>query len=166
MSRLASVADQIRIARLYTKSLLDNLEANDWFRQPAEGVTHIAWQVGHLAAAEYYLTLLRIRGKREEDAALISDDDLKRFGKGSVPEADPGSYPSPEEIRGTFDRVHKQAVRELKELPETVLDERTDPPHPMFSTKLEALAFCSLHEMVHAGQIGLLRRLLGRAPLR
>ena len=33
-------------------------------------------------------------------------------------------------------------------------------------TKLGALFFCSVHEMMHAGQIGLLRRLLGKSPLR
>jgi len=166
MSRLSLVVDQIRTARVYTTSLLDGLEVDHWFRQPSEGVTHIAWQVGHLAAAEYYLTLQRIRGRKEGDAELISDDLLKQFGKGSVPDADPDKYPSPEEIRGVFGRVHKQAVRELEELPEAVLDEPTDKPHPLFSTKFGALAFCSQHEMLHAGQIGLLRRLLGSAPLR
>lgn len=166
MSRLSLVVDQIRTARMYTTSLLDGLEADHWFRQPREGVTHVAWQVGHLAAAQYYLALQRIRGRKEGDAELIPDDFLKLFGKGSVPDADRDKYPSPEEIRGVFGRVHKQAVKELKELPEAVLDEPTDKPHPLFSTKFGALAFCPQHEMLHAGQIGLLRRLLGSAPLR
>jgi hypothetical protein len=166
MSRLDLVVDQIRTSRLYTRSLIDGLEADQWFRQPSEGVTHIAWQVGHLAVAEYYLALDRIRGRKEDDAALMPDEFLKQFGKGSVPDADPGKYPSPEEILGVFGRVHKQVIKELKELPDAVLDEPTDKPHPMFSTKFGALAFCSQHEMLHAGQIGLLRRLLGNAPLR
>ena len=42
----------------------------EWFRQPTEGVTHIAWQVGHLALAEYWLTLERIRGRRPDDLHL------------------------------------------------------------------------------------------------
>ena len=166
MSRLGSVVDQIRTARLYTESLLDGIEADHWFRRPAEGVTHVAWQVGHLAVAQHFLTMQRIRGRKEEDAELIGDDFMKQFGKGSVPEANPDEYPSPDEIRAVFDRVHKQAVKELEELPEAVLDEPTDKPHPMFSTKHGALSFCPLHEMLHAGQIGLLRRLLGSAPLR
>jgi hypothetical protein len=55
---------------------------------------------------------------------------------------------------------------ELARLPGGVLDETVDNPHPMFSTKLGALMFCPFHEMLHAGQIGLLRRLFGNAPLR
>ena len=166
MSRLSFVVDQISTARHYTGSLLDGLEPEQWFRQPEEGVTHVAWQVGHLAAAEYSLTLRRMRGTSESDSELISEGFLKQFGKGSSPEADPGKYPSAEEIQGVFERVHRQAIEELRELPESVLDEPVDKPHPMFSTKYGALAFCSLHEMIHAGQIGLLRRLLGCAPLR
>jgi hypothetical protein len=33
-------------------------------------------------------------------------------------------------------------------------------------TRLGALLFSSHHEMLHAGQIGVLRRLLGKAPVR
>ena len=166
MSRISFVLEQIKTARAYTESFLDGLEPDEWFRRPSEGVTHIAWQFGHLAAAEYFLTLNRIRGPKTEDAELIPEKFLKQFGKGSVPDADPGGYPGAEEILETVRRVHNWALEELGRLPETVLDEPVDKPHPMFSTKYGALAFCSLHEMLHAGQIGLVRRLLGNAPLR
>ena len=166
MSRISPIIEQIKTARTYTESFLDGLQPEDWFRQPSEGVTHIAWQFGHLGAAEYFLTLNRIRGPKPEDAELIPETFLKQFGKGSVPEVDPAGYPSVEEIRGTVQSVHNRALQELEQLSEMVLDEAVDIPHPMFSTKYHALTFCSLHEMLHAGQIGLLRRLLGNAPLR
>jgi uncharacterized damage-inducible protein DinB len=166
MSRLEMVIERIRTARDYTVSLVEATNTNDWFRQPAEGVTHIAWQVGHLAAAEYFLTMSRIRGAGEDDDQLISQDFRKLFGRNSVPDPRPEAYPDPEVIRQVFDRVHPQALDELARLPEKVLDEPVDNPHPMFSTKLGALMFCPFHEMLHAGQIGLLRRLLGETPLR
>jgi len=166
MSRLNAAIKQIVTARQYAGSLLEDVDGDDWFRQPSEGVTHIAWEVGHMAAAEYYLTMVRIRGPKESDAELLSEDFLGQFGRGSIPASGPEGYPDSEEIRRVFDGVHRQALEELKQLPEEVLDEATDPPHPMFSTKLGALMFCPLHEMVHAGQIGLLRRLFGKAPLR
>ena len=88
------------------------------------------------------------------------------FGKGSTPQADTGIYPDAAEIRALFDRVHRQAIDELSRLSDAVLDEPVENPHPMFSTKLGALLFCAPHEMLHAGQIGLLRRLMGNEPLR
>jgi hypothetical protein len=39
-------------------------------------------------------------------------------------------------------------------------------PYAAFATKFGGLLFCSHHEMLHAGQIGLLRRLIGKAPVR
>ena len=165
MSRLELIGEQIAKARAYSASLLEDLNPDDWFAMPGSGVTHLAWQVGHLAAAEYYLTMVRIRGQKDEDASLIAPELLKLFGRGSTPDPDPGKYPPVEDILQVFHRVHAQAIDELRQLPDAVLDEPTD-PHPMFTTKLGAVSFCPLHEMVHAGQIGLLRRLLGRAPLR
>lgn len=166
MTRLELVRERIGAARKYTESLLDEIEPSDWFRQPSEGVTHLAWQVGHLAIAQYRLALQRIRGARPEDAELIPEEYLSLFGKGSVPVADAERYPSPEEIRRVFDGVHRQVLRELAELPEEVIDEATDAPHPMFNTKLGALQWSAEHEFLHAGQIGLLRRLFGSEPLR
>ena len=166
MSRLQTAIDQIRAARGYTEGLLDQIDFADWFRQPAEGVTHVAWQVGHLAMAEFRLAGQRIRGQRPEDSGLISEDFLKLFGKGSSPVADPARYPAPAELRGVFDRVHRQTVAELQTLSDDVLDEPSLPEHPMFATKLGALCWTAQHEFLHAGQIGLLRRLQGNAPLR
>jgi len=166
MSRLQIVLDQIIQVRRYTQSLLDSIEETDWFRLPHEAVTHVAWQVGHIAIAEYSLTLRRIRSRSREDEVLIPAEFAKKFGKGSVPEADPAQYPKVAEILAVFHRVHEQALAELASLPEATLDEPTKPPHPLFDTKFGAIQFAPQHEMLHAGQIGLLRRLFGCEPLR
>ncbi len=166
MTRMKLVVSQLCQVRGYTSKLLDAIKSADWFRMPADGVTHVAWQVGHLAMAESRLALQRVRGQKPDDAELISDDFLALFGKGSVPNPDAAMYPTPEEIRSVFDGVHRQTVEELQSLPEAIFDESTDvQPHPMFNTKLGAVQWCALHEMSHAGQIGLLRRLCGNDPL-
>src|SRR5262245_41704670 len=161
MSRLQSARDQIAFARRYTLRLLDTISPADWYRQPSEGVTHVAWQVGHLVLGQYRLTLERIRGKRPEDEPLVSDAVLARHGRGSVPKFDPGSDPSPDELRTVLDRVHRQVLEETATLPEDEWDRPLLKPHDLVNTKIGALFWCGQHEFVHAGQIGLLRRLLG-----
>ena len=52
MSRLQLAIEQIVFARNYTIGLLDQTPTTEWFRQPPGGVSHVAWQVGHLAFAE------------------------------------------------------------------------------------------------------------------
>ena len=165
MSKLQLAIDQITFARGYTLRLLDQTKVEDWFRQPPAGVTHIAWQVGHMTMAQYYLALLRTRGERPEDEQLIPLAYRKVFEAKTVPSADPSFYPNQSTIRTVFDRVHAQALRDVASLDERQMDEPTLKPHSLFKTKFGALIWCSQHELVHAGQIGLLRRQLGYAPV-
>jgi len=167
MSELFPYAiNQIREVRAYTLPLIDDMPLDEWFRMPAEGVTHLAWQVGHIAMAQFRLCLERLRDLQPGDRDLISKDFIRLFNKGTVPAADPGTYPPAAEIRAVFDRVYEAVMREAPAYTGDDLETPLTSPHPMFKTKLEALLFASKHELVHAGQIGLLRRLLGRPPLR
>ena len=166
LNRLELVLNQIRFAREYTLSLLQELTPEDWFRQPSESVTHLAWQVGHLAMAQYGLCLFRMRGRAEIDLQLMSSSFRKKFSKGTTPDANPAANPTPEEIRAVFDRVFEQSMIELATVTETQLDEPVDMPYAAYPTKFGGLLFCSHHEMLHAGQIGLLRRLIGKSPVR
>jgi hypothetical protein len=165
MSRLQLAIDQIVFARNYTLWLLDQTPVADWFRQPPAGVSHVAWQVGHLAFAQYRLAIWRIRGQRPEDEGLMSQEFVRLFGANSVPDADPTKYPAAADIRAVFDRMHQQVLRELPGLSDAQLDEPVPHPHRYAKTKMLALLWCAQHEMVHAGQIGLLRRQLGHPPL-
>jgi hypothetical protein len=165
VSRLQLAIDQIVFARNYTIGLLDQTPSTEWFRQPAGGVSHVAWQVGHLTFAQYRLALWRIRGPQPQDAELISEEFVRLFGPKSVPDADPAKYPTAAEIRARFDKVHEWVLRELPSLQEADLDQPVPHPHPFAKTKLLALLWCAHHEMMHAGQIGLLRRQLGYPPL-
>src|SRR4249919_3032110 len=88
MSRLQLAIEQIVFARNYTLGLLDQTPTAEWYRQPAGGVSHVAWQVGHIAFSEYRLALLRIRGERSDDDALFSPDFKRLFGANSVPQTD------------------------------------------------------------------------------
>ena len=121
MSRLQLAIEQIVFARNYTIGLLDQTPTTDWFLLPAGGVSHVAWQVGHIAFSEYRLALWRIRGQQPGDDALFSPDFKRLFGVDSVPQAD-STYP-PAELRAVLDRVHQQVLQELPSLDEAELDQ-------------------------------------------
>jgi hypothetical protein len=157
---------QIEFARSYTLVVLAEIDEVDWFRMPLGCPTHVAWQVGHLAMAEYGLCLFRQRGRQEIDVELMSSSFRKQFSRGTVPEPDASKSPSPAEIRATLDRVHAQVLKEVPLLTAEQLKEPVEPPFAVEPTKLGCLRMCSHHEMLHAGQLGLLRRLLGKQPIR
>lgn len=165
-TRLKMAIGQIQFSREYTLGLLEDLDEGDWFRQLPGGVSHIGWQLGHLAMAEYALTMIRIRGKEPSDADFISNDFFRRFKKGTTPVGDSTAYPDPAEIQHVAAAVHERALAELAGHSEEELDVKLPEPHAVFDTKLGSIIFCSAHEMLHAGQIGLLRRSLGKEPLR
>ncbi len=157
---------QLEFARSYTLSLLADIPPGEWFIMPPGCATHVAWQIGHLAMAEYGLCLYRLRGRSEIDLTLMTGSFRKFFSRGSIPEPDPAKNPSPAEIRGVFDHVHAQVLLEAPSFTAESLAEPVDMPYAAYATKLGSLLFCSHHEMLHCGQLGLLRRLLGKQPVR
>jgi len=112
------------------------------------------------------LCLMRVRDAQPGDREIMSRAFRKQFSKGTTPDAVPENNPSPAEIRNVFDAVHAQVMHEAPDFDETELQRELAAPHEMFTTKMGALHFSADHEMLHAGQIGMLRRMLGKPPVR
>jgi hypothetical protein len=159
--RLDVACDRLNFARRYTRQFLTELTDDQWFWTPPGLVTHIAWQVAHVASSQYSLCLLRVRGRQAEDEAVIPQTFFEGFRIGSTPKAGAENNPPLSEIQRVFDAVHHRVLEELAGLSDQDLDVPVEHPHPAFSTKLGAVEYCPLHEMVHAGQIALLRRQMG-----
>lgn len=165
-ARLESAIERLRRSRVFVRQFLPDLITEEWFWSPPEYTTHIAWQVGHLAVAQYNLCLRRVRGRTEDDLTLIPDAFIEAFKLGSQPVAGAKNNPPLEEIQRVFDAVHHQSLTELPLVDNAELDSPVDPPHPVFKTKLGAIEYSPQHELVHAGQIAMLRRMMGKPPLR
>ena len=163
---LQGAIGQIEFARRYTLELLDATPHEHWFTMPAGLPTNIAWQVGHLTVSQYGLLMFRVRGRKPEDLDLIPGKFRKAYGRESVPKADVATYPTPDELLARMAQVHELAIAELRNTDPSVLLEEVGMPYTAFPTKLGAILFCPLHEQIHDGQIGLLRRALGLESVR
>ncbi len=170
--KLQMAIDQIVAARAYTMTLLEDIDHDQWFHQAnlsdqADSTpTHVAWQVGHLAMAQYGLLLFRQRGRSLDDSSLMSSSFRKKFSRGTAISIEPEFYPSVDEILNVFHAIYDQSISELSVYPLNQLNDPVDDPYAAYPTKLGCLLFCVHHEMLHAGQIGLLRRLLSKEPIR
>ncbi|MBA4186508.1 MAG: DinB family protein [Planctomycetaceae bacterium] len=165
MSRISEALEQIDFVRRYTLERLDTVPLADWFTVPAGGVSHVAWQAGHLALTEYRICLARLRPHTPEDDALLPlDSYMKMFGSGSTPGPDTDCPPAAE-IRAALDRVHARVLEELSSYPDADLEREPLIPHPLFKSRIASLRYAPLHEMIHCGQIALLRRMLGQKPI-
>jgi hypothetical protein len=170
--KLQMAIDQIVAARAYTLTLLEDIDHDHWFHQANQvdqaspTPTHVAWQIGHLAMAQYGLLLFRQRGRSLDDSSLMSSSFRKKFSRGTTVSSDPEFYPSVDYILNVFHAIYDQSVSELAEYPLDQLNDPVDDPYAAYPPKLGCLLFSVHHEMLHAGQIGLLRRLLSKDPIR
>ncbi|HUN82092.1 MAG TPA: DinB family protein [Phycisphaerae bacterium] len=155
--------ERLETARRWTNGLLEDIETGTWFDAPGQGLGHCAWQIGHLAASQIVLLHMRCFGRQFADCAPAEYQGL--FARGSTPVADAKAYPPLATIRDFFDHTQKDCLEMIRSMPESELDKPTE-PHPMFSTKAGAISMLNMHECFHAGQIALIRRLRGKAPLR
>src|SRR6056297_411877 len=165
-SMLTAALVQSGFARRYTLELLAATPPDRWYEIPAGLPTHIAWQVGHLTVSQYGLLLFRIRGRKPADLNLIPGKFRKAFARGSTAVADPAGYPDPEDLLARLSSVWDTVLQEMAELDPAVLLEPVEMPYASYPIKLGAILFSPLHEHIHAGQIGLIRRGLGLNSVR
>lgn len=164
--RLEIAKRHIQSSRDYLLTLLDGLDEADWTWMPNPAISHIAWQVGHLAMAQYGLCLFRQRGRADIDSDLMSGSFRKKFMKGTHPVGGAENYPPSSEILSVLEGIHRQTMLELPDFDGEQLDQPLEQPYAAFATRYGSLIFAGDHEMLHAGQIGMLRRLMGKPPVR
>jgi hypothetical protein len=161
-----STLGQMEFARKYTLGLLADVPEELWQRAPQGIPTHFAWQIGHLAVAQYGLMLFRQRGRAEGDVELMPGWFRKRYSRGTNPSDDPSPHPDRQTMLGMLERIHLNSMGFISQAPAELLLEPTEMPYAAYPIKLGALLFCPLHESIHSGQIGLLRRAFGLSPVR
>jgi len=160
------LAEQLRGTRDWTLKLLADIADDGWYFQPAPGLAHPLWLCGHLAASQNTLVHVRCLGR-----SVLGDDFATHFPiAGPVKSAAEHVYPLPAEVREIMDEVHTKTFRAVCEMSDALLSEpafaKDGALHPHYRDKRGAVTHCFRHEAFHAGQLALLRRLLGKPFLR
>lgn len=158
------ILDQLQWTRQTTLSTFAEFDVGQRFFQAAPGLNHPLWLLGHIAASEDHLVLGYCQGR-----SLLPPEYGKLFGMKSTPLSDPAAYPSAEEMLETLARVHQAAGDYLRSatddelaLPPVGFDQMPDRARQLFSTRLRCAWFHANHEAMHNGQLGYIRRLLGK----
>lgn len=132
---------QISWMRGYTLQLLESVPHELWYQVPTGCQTHIAWQVGHLAVAQYGLMMFRQRGREPDDLELIPSWLRKQFGKGSVPSQISPDVASPVELLDRLAAVHSASLEIAANQSVEQLAEPIEAPYAVYANKLGALLF-------------------------
>lgn len=148
------------LMREYARRLLADVDDARLADQPAPGVNHPAWLIGHLAVCTDS-ALVQLGG-----AACLPPSWPADFGTGSLPRPDRSSYPAKAELWNAYEAGHarvEQAAR--KAAPEAM-----DRPHgldlPPVSEYLSTVGdlvvhLMTAHEGMHLGHLSNWRRQVG-----
>lgn len=142
----------------YCRKLVQDIPEEKRANQPAPGMNHPAWVLGHLAIVGDSALLMvgqKSRCPREWRAL---------FGMGSQPVADRSVYPSCQQLLETVEANYLALIAAVKEAPAELIDA----PHkaPFFKEELPTVGdllghIMTTHFSMHAGQISAWRRTQG-----
>lgn len=133
---------------------LDGFAGGDWTTADAQGHTAL-WVVGHLATCRQLV--LEAAGARPPAATWTV-----AFAKGTRPAAVPRDL-DPQPIAADLQASGGTLAAALRALPAEALGRSTGKSWPNGSdTLLGMVGFFAWHESYHLGQLGLLRRMVGK----
>ena len=149
-----------RFAAGYARSLAADLDDAALADQPAPGVNHPAWILGHLAiATDYARQLLGL-------PMACPQAWHAQFGPGSTPEPDRASYPTKAELLGALEAGIAAVLEALPGADPAALAQPHGVPiaflKDAFPTRADLLAhLLTTHAAAHLGQLSLWRRWKG-----
>ena len=120
----------------------------------------VAWLIGHLTLSDR-----RSLGRMGvTDLPPLPEGFEKRFSRdeGSPQASDFGDVSV---LMPLFNQHRGMLIDFVKRARPEELNKPFEQPHPMFSTPGELANFMALHTSMHAGQITMIRRSLGRPPI-
>jgi hypothetical protein len=130
--------------------------------RPVPGANHIAWQLGHLIAAENMLIEEVVPGSMPK----LPEGFAAKHSKETATSDDPKAFCSKDEY---LRLMHEQRAGTFKAL-EKISEAELDKPAPekfrsYFPQTVDLFLLMGSHSLMHAGQWAVTRRKLGRKPL-
>lgn len=151
----------LEFSRYFANAMLDAIPEDKLCYQPIPDANHALWVMGHLACTDEFF--MQVCGgpwnQRFEQLKAV-------FFMGSKPVSDPGAHPPVAEVREWFQDSRARMIEWLKG--QTMEELAT--PLPEFlqraaADRLKLIARLAVHESAHAGQLTVVRKSLGLAPV-
>lgn len=160
---MAAVNDAIVYALEFAQGMLHrftkDLNPTEYLHRPTPKANCAAWIVGHLAVSER--SALKALGQPLPE---VPEGFEHRFSREEgCPQAE--EFGDVKALLPIFDEHRNRLIAAVKGASPEELAKPLDKPHPRFKTAGELAHFMALHGIMHAGQITIIRRSLGRPPL-
>ncbi len=159
--------DAVRTALQSTQQLvtwyLSDLSDADLVVRPVPGANHIAWQMGHLIAAEPRLIRSTLPDAAYPD---LPAGFAEKHGKETASKEAPADFSTRAEYIDLFTKTRQATIAALDKLSDADLDRPTQGSMAPFAPTLGALfVLVANHALMHGGQFSVVRRKLGKPVL-
>jgi len=160
---MQTVNEVIALSLTQSKGLLNrytaDLTGDEYLHRPAEKANCVAWTIGHLVLSER--RALALLGG--EPITLPEGFDKKFSRDEGCPQA--GEFGDVSILLPLFNQQRDRLIDAVKRATPEQLNKPLEKPHPMFADAGSLALFMATHATMHAGQVTIIRRSLGRPPL-
>lgn len=148
------VKAQLELQTILFRRVLSEITDDEANKTQADNLIPVKWISGHIVNTR--ITLLSILTGKADDPVYS-----KLFGKGTSSVKNQ-SYPSIDEILGKWETVTNELIESIENCTDNFL--MSKPPFQTSipdNTMIGLIAFITMHEAQHMGQISVLRKLAG-----
>lgn len=164
MTEIQLLINQTADAYQWTNKLVEALPLDKWQIIPPTVESSINWQVGHLIISQYFHSIMVIRGHQMDIFQQLPIRDYSEWFNLSGPAQSVGQVESAK-LGADLLVMQQKSLAILATLQVSELDNPLEPtptPHPIATTKREAIDWNIKHTMYHCGQIGLIKRVVDK----
>ena len=157
-----AITSNLHTSRYIMTSYLSDLSDDDLLVRPVPAAHHAAWQLGHLILSESQM----INGIRAGSAPALSPEFAARHDKGAAKAGDPAHFYPKSQYLSCMNNLREATLTLLSQLSEEDLSKPGPEAMRSYAPTVGSV-FLSIanHELMHSGQIAVIRRALGKAVL-
>ncbi|GAB4025546.1 DinB family protein [Spirosoma gilvum] len=164
MTESEILLNQTENAYQWINKLVETVPLETWNIIPPTVESSIDWQLGHLLISHYFHSIMVIRGHQLDILQQLPIREYSELFTTSAPSLSVGKVDSAKLVED-LKYMQQKSLAILTTLQAWELDNPLEPtptPHPIATTKREAIDWNTKHTMYHCGQIGLIKRVVDK----
>jgi hypothetical protein len=157
-----AIVHSLTTAQKLLNRYCEDLKPEEYLHRPCSGGNATAWLIGHIVMTER--SALARAGVT--DLPPLPEGFEKRFSRDeAAPKA--SDFGDVTILLPLFNRHRDLLIEAVREMSPAALEKPLDKPHPLYGSRTwEAINFAAgAHVAMHAGQITIIRRSLGKPPI-
>jgi len=165
MTEIEILRKQTADAYGWLHKLMDTIPSEKWDAIPEIVASSISWQIGHLIISIYYHSVMVIVGHQKTILEELPMREYTKLFSFSTMAKNAVGKTNPLELKKYLKIIEDKSIDVITLLSPENLQHELEPtkmPHPVATTKFEALSWNIKHTMWHCGQIAMIKRIIDK----